>query len=153
MHDIVDTDKDGTLSSREIRAALAKPWQAQLLGQLITGHESEWFWEKSKWDELDPLLEEEPGTPNPIWKKEKQRIEKLSWWINLAEKHGIGWDGKAWHVQPQWLTALFKAKRKDFITLKMLKTASASITDDYAEAVLPHLNKYGRKAKLLLSNK
>ena len=100
LHDIVDADKDGILSSWEIRAALAKPWQAQLIGQLITRHESEWFWEKSKWDELDPLLEEEPGTPNPIWKTEKQRIEKLSWWSDLAEKHGIGWGGKAWHFHP-----------------------------------------------------
>jgi len=148
LHDIVDTDKDGTLSSREIRAALTKPWQAQLLGQLITGHESEWFWEKSKWDELDPLLEEEPGRPNLIWQTEKQRIEKLSWWSDLAEKHGIGGDGKAWHVQPQWLTVLFKAKRKEFITLKMLKTASPSITDNYAEAVLPHLNKYAISYKI-----
>jgi len=148
LHDIVDTDKDSTLSSREIRAALARPWQAQLFGQLITGHESEWFWEKSKWDELDPLLEEEPGTPNLIWQTEKQRIEKLSWWSDLAEKHGINGDGKAWHVQPQWLTVFFKAKRKELITLKMLKTASLSITEDYAEAILPHLNRYAISYKI-----
>ncbi|WP_404438175.1 hypothetical protein [Stutzerimonas chloritidismutans] len=100
LHDIVDTDKDGTLSSREIRAALAKPWQAQLFGQLITRYESEWFWEKSKWDELDPLLEEEPGTPNLIWNAEKQRIEKLSWWTALEDQHGVIVSGKAWHFQP-----------------------------------------------------
>ncbi|UPQ82273.1 SH3 domain-containing protein [Pseudomonas knackmussii] len=106
LHDIIDTDKNGKLSSREIRAALAKPWQAQLLGQLITRYESEWFWEKSKWDELDPLLEEEPGTPNLIWQTEKQRIEKLSWWSDLAEKHGIGGNGKAWHFHPVGIATL-----------------------------------------------
>lgn len=148
LHDIIDTDKNGKLSCREIRAALAKPWQTQLLGQLITRYESEWFWEKSKWDELDPLLEEEPGTPNLIWQTEKQRIEKLSWWSDLAEEHGFGGDGKAWHVQPQLLTILFQTKRKELITLKMLQTASPSITDDYAESILPHLNKYAISYKI-----
>ena len=121
LHDIVDTDKDGTLSSREIRAALAKPWQAQLLGQLITGHESEWFWEKSKWDELDPLLEEEPGTPNPIWKKEKQRIEKLSWWSDLAEKHGIGGNGKGWHINALGLSSCLSSPKAEEITVPFLE--------------------------------
>lgn len=98
LYDIVDANKDGTLTSREIRAALAKPWHAQVLGQLITKYESEWFWNKSKWDELDPLLAEEPGTPNLIWEAEKQRIEKLSWWGDLAGRHGISNDRKAWHL-------------------------------------------------------
>lgn len=96
-HGIVATDKDGVLTSREIRAALAKPWQAQLFGQLITRYESEWFWDKSRWDELDLLLAEEPGKPNMVWEAEKQRIEKLSWWSPLAGKHGVCLDSKAWH--------------------------------------------------------
>lgn len=100
LYDIVDTDKDGVLTSAEIRTALGKPWHAQVLGQLITKHESEWFWSKSKWDELDPLLAEEPGKPNPIWEIEKHRIEKLSWWKELVGQHGISGDGKAWHFQP-----------------------------------------------------
>lgn len=107
LFDIVDSDKDGVLTSDEIRAALGKPWHAQVLGQLITKYESEWFWNKSKWDELDPLLAEEPGKLNPIWETEKQRIEKLSWWKELAGKHGISADGKAWHFQPTATLNLF----------------------------------------------
>lgn len=100
LYDIVDADKDGTLTSAEIRAALAKPWHAQILGQLITKYESEWFWNKSKCDELDPLLAEEPEKPNLVWEAEKQRIERLSWWLQLEAQHGITTEGKAWHFHP-----------------------------------------------------
>ena len=108
LYDIVDSDRDGTLTSREIQAALARPWQAQVLGQLITRYESEWFWNKGKWDELDPLLAEEPGKPNPIWDAEKQRIQKLSWWSDLAEKHAVRADGMAWHLHPTRIVSLLR---------------------------------------------
>lgn len=97
LYDIADTDKDGVLTSAEIQAALTRPWHAQVLGQLITKYESEWFWNKDKWDELDPLLAEEPGKPNLVWEVEKQRIEKLSWWEELEARHGVHRDGNAWH--------------------------------------------------------
>src|SRR5690606_40841200 len=83
----------------EMRAALKKPWQAQVLGQLITRYESEWFWNKAKWDELDRLLADEGGQENAVWEVEKKRIEKLSWWGELAGKHGVDEEGKAWHSQ------------------------------------------------------
>lgn len=106
LYDSVDTDEDGVLTSDEIRSALAKPWHAQVLGQLIIKYESEWFWNKSKWDELDLLLAEEPGKANPIWEVEKERIKKLSWWKELTGKHGIGRDGKAWHIHPMSALAM-----------------------------------------------
>ncbi|WP_439860424.1 hypothetical protein [Pseudomonas sp. MBLB4136] len=121
LFDIVDSDKDGVLTSDEIRAALGKPWHAQVLGQLITKYESEWYWDKSKWDELDPLLAEQPGKPNPIWEVEKQRIEKLSWWSDLAGRHGIRGDGKAWHFQPATLAGNLIKGNKINITIEMLK--------------------------------
>ncbi len=100
LNDIADADNDGVLSSQEIRAALTKPWQAQLLGELIARYESEWFWNKTKWDELDSLLAEELEQPNLIWEAEKQRIEKLSWWEDVADKAYVNADGAAWHLQP-----------------------------------------------------
>lgn len=121
LYDIVDTDEDGVLTREEIRTALGKPWHAQVLGQLISKYESEWFWDKSKWDELDPLLAEEPGKPNAIWEVEKQRIEKLSWWSDLAGKHGISGDGKAWHFQAVGLAGTFIKGKKINITIEMLK--------------------------------
>ncbi|MNQ66268.1 hypothetical protein D3C85_807570 [compost metagenome] len=129
LYDIVDTDKDGVLTSAEIRTALGKPWHAQALGQLITKYESEWFWSKSKWDELDPLLAEEPSKPNLIWEVEKQRIEKLSWWSELAGKHGISGDGKAWHFQPVGLVTGFRFF-DDANDLKWLKVPRGQLTFD-----------------------
>ena len=108
LYDIADTDKDGVLTSAEIQAALTRPWHAQLLGQLIIKYESEWLWNKGKWDELDPLLEEEAGKPNFIWGVEKQRIEKLSWWADIAEKHAVRADGMARHFNPTRIVSLLR---------------------------------------------
>lgn len=129
LYDIVDADKDGVLTREEIRAALGKPWHAQVLGQLISKYESEWFWNKSKWDELDPLLAEEPGKQNPIWEIEKQRIEALSWWKELAGKHGMHVDGKAWHFQPIGLAGNFSVL-DDENDLKWLKVPRGQLTFD-----------------------
>ncbi|UYP30622.1 pesticin C-terminus-like muramidase [Pseudomonas sp. Z8(2022)] len=118
LYDIVDTDEDGVLTSKEIQAALAKPWHAQVLGQLITRYESEWFWNKAKWDELDLLLADENGQKSPAWEVEKQRIETLSWWKELAGKHGISGDGKAWYLQPLALTGVFSSATKVDPTIK-----------------------------------
>lgn len=129
LYDIVDTDQDGVLTHKEIRAALSKPWHAQVLGQLITKYESEWFWDKSKWDELDPLLEEEPGKPNQTWEVEKQRIEELSWWKELTGQHGISGDGKAWHLQVLGLIGSFSLL-DDENDLKWLKVPRGQLTFD-----------------------
>lgn len=129
LHGIIGTDKDSKLSTTEIRAALSKPRQAQMLGQLIIRHESEWYWDKSKWDELDPLMEEEPGTLNQAWEKEKQRIEALSWWQELAGKHGISEDGRAWHLHALQLLGTFE-KSCDENDLKWLKVERGQLTFD-----------------------
>ncbi|BAP77200.1 hypothetical protein MT1_0024 [Pseudomonas sp. MT-1] len=111
LYEIIDSDKDGTLTSREIRAALVRPWHAQVLGQLVAKYESEWFWNKGKWDELDPLLAEEPGKPNLVWEAEKQRVEKLSWWQELEGPHGAS-DRNAWHFHPTATVSAFLYSRR-----------------------------------------
>lgn len=129
LYDIADTDKDGVLTSAEIQAALARPWHAQVLGQLVAKYESEWFWSKGKWDELDPLLAEEPGKPNLVWEAEKQRIEKLSWWNDLADKHGICRNGMIWHFQPTGLI-FGHISLEDENDLKWLKVPRGQLTFD-----------------------
>lgn len=100
LYDIIDSNRDNSLTSDEIRIALKRPWHAQSIAQLITRYESEWRLNKEKWDELDPLMGHVPMVdPNHNWVSEKQRIEKLSWWGNLAGKQGISTDGLAWHIQ------------------------------------------------------
>jgi predicted chitinase len=145
LYDIVDTDEDGVLTSTEIRAALAKPWHAQVLGQLITKYESEWFWNKGKWDELDPLLAEEPGKPNPIWEVEKQRIEKLSWWKELAGQHGISADGNAWHVCPLQVVGGFQDESYFSFTLDVMMAVYPDLGSDRNNDLLEiaaELNRY-----------
>jgi hypothetical protein len=129
LHDLIDRDGDGKLAPHEIAAALRKPWIAQSLAQLITRHESEWFWNPGKWDELDPLMDHSPETPNPNWESEKRRIEKLAWWSELAGRYGIGADGVGWHFQPVGLTGIFSAE-DDENDLKWLKVPRGQLTFD-----------------------
>lgn len=104
----------GLLTAQEIGPALAKPWHAQSIAQLVTHYESEWYWKPDKWDELDPLMGHLPGIdPNLNWASEKERIKKLCWWAEMADKHGISDDGKAWHFQPcAFLINLNQATKK-----------------------------------------
>ncbi|MCQ4317981.1 glycoside hydrolase family 104 protein [Stutzerimonas zhaodongensis] len=103
LYDIIDTNRDGKMTSAEIQAALEKPWHAQSISQLITRHESEWFWNATRWDELDELMGHSPDDPNLDWVTEKLRIKALSWWTVLAGQHGINSDGLAWHFHPMAL--------------------------------------------------
>ncbi|MFI8578603.1 N-acetylmuramidase domain-containing protein [Ectopseudomonas khazarica] len=118
LYDIIDTNRDNKLTATEIRRALAKPWHAQSIAQLITHYESEWFWKADKWDELDPLMGHIPYVdPNPNWESEKARIEQLSWWSSLAGKDGISADGRAWHFQPMGPIEFFGRKKHPIVNL------------------------------------
>uniref|UniRef100_A4XNG6 Glycoside hydrolase, family 19 n=1 Tax=Ectopseudomonas mendocina (strain ymp) TaxID=399739 RepID=A4XNG6_ECTM1 len=113
LYEIIDQPdekgvRDNKLTPEEFKAALAKPWLAQQLSLLISQHESEWFWNESKWNQLDKLMEHTPEDPNPQWLREKERIKTLSWWKELAGQPGIAADGMAWHFQPIGLVESFK---------------------------------------------
>jgi hypothetical protein len=92
--------RDNKLTPVELKTALGKPWLAQQLSQLISQHESEWFWNEGKWNQLDKLMDHTPTDPNLNWVAEKKRIETLSWWKELAGQPGITADGVAWHLHP-----------------------------------------------------
>lgn len=118
LYDIIDTNRDGKMSSREIQAALEKPWHAQSISQLVTCHESEWLWKESRWNELDELMGHTSDDPNQNWIEEKNRIKALSWWSDIAGKYGISAHGKAWHLQPLALISAFSAAEKVASTIK-----------------------------------
>ena len=139
LYDIVDTNQDGVLTRKEIRSALGKPWHAQVLGQLITKYESEWFWNKGKWDELDPLLAEEPGKPNLVWEAEKQRIEKLSWWEDLAGRHGTSTSGIMWNISPNGFLSSF-ANRALLVSRATLAYIMNSASDEILDKYLLPIN-------------
>lgn len=148
LYNIVDRDNDGVLTSREICSALEKPWQAQVLGQLIARYESEWFWNKIKWEELNSLLEED-SRQSLVWKVEKERVEALSWWGDLAGKHGIVPDGVAWHFCSIAIVAALTSKSGFVFTLDMMSrifiNATISRRDDLQEIaneLNEHMNFY-----------
>lgn len=105
LYSIIDTDKNDRLTVTEIRAALAKPWFAQPISQLVVKYESEWFYKAEKWDALDELMGHTPERPNVGWVAEKKRIEKLAWWGAA----GIGSE-KVWHVHSVEMIENFTVK-------------------------------------------
>jgi len=112
LYDIIDTNRDGKMTSQEIQVALEKPCHAQSISQLVTRHESEWFWNAARWDELDELMGHRSDDPNQEWAEEKIRINTLSWWGEIAGNYTISADGKAWHVQPLALIGAFSTVAK-----------------------------------------
>jgi len=78
LYSIIDTDKNDRLTLAEIRAALAKPWFAQPISQLVTKYESEWFYKAEKWDALDELMGHTAEQPNAGWVAEKKKGLKAS---------------------------------------------------------------------------
>jgi hypothetical protein len=111
LYKIIDTDVDKKLSVVEIKAALEKYWLAQPISQLVSKYESEWFWNESKWSELDPIMKGLSGENDPDWEVEKQRIEKLSWWSQLAGQQAVIGDGSVWHFHPVGLVSNFFISR------------------------------------------
>ncbi|MFE1814894.1 glycoside hydrolase family 19 protein [Metapseudomonas otitidis] len=139
----------GLLTAQEISPALAKPWHAQSIAQLVTHYESEWHWKPDKWDELDPLMGHLPGIdPNLNWASEKARIKELCWWAALAGKHGISEDGKAWHFQPCQVITSMHTQKEQIITLEMLRAANSSVSEEHYKTILPLLNKYAEQFKV-----
>ena len=112
LYDIIDTDKNDKLTTTEILAALAKPWFAQSISQLITKYESEWFYDAAKWDALDELMGHTTDRPNLDWIAQKQRIKQLSWWKEVAAKDTLSQDGKVWHIHPIGMIGNFDQRKR-----------------------------------------
>lgn len=93
-------------------------------------------------------MEHTPADPNPNWVSEKQRIQTLSWWSEMAEKHGISSDGMAWHFQLAGIVGNFYKCESQLITLEMLQITRPSENKAYYEKILPHLNEYAHAYKI-----
>ncbi|WP_248742399.1 MULTISPECIES: hypothetical protein [unclassified Pseudomonas] len=112
LYDIIDTDKNGKLTTTEIQAALAKPWFAQSISQLVTKCESEWYYDANKWDALDGLMGHTVDVPNLNWVAQKKRIKEMSWWKDVAIKEALNSDGKVWHIHSIGLIGNFEKKKQ-----------------------------------------
>ena len=114
LYDIIDTNNDKRLSSEEIKAALALPWNAQSIYKIIACYESEWLWNSLKWNELDSLIISEEGDSN--WIEEKNRIKTLSWFQSyneklIEDKYKIK-EEKVWHINPIGLISNLIIRKK-----------------------------------------
>lgn len=112
LFDLIDPGREEPLTAEAVSTAIALPSLAQSLAQLIIHYESEWYWRPGKWDVLDKLYGDTSSTPNENWRAEKQRIQKLSWWSEVADKLGLPIRGAVWHMQPLGIVGKFKGRKK-----------------------------------------
>ncbi|QXH63910.1 hypothetical protein [Pseudomonas azerbaijanorientalis] len=119
--DIIHRNCDGKMTADELQAALRLPAKAQAISQLVLRKESEWFYKEQKWDALDELLGHSGSTPHLNWVAEKQRIEQMGWWSEVAERVGLPPWGRPYHFHPLGLVGLFARKKS---SLWMLGTTS-----------------------------
>jgi predicted chitinase len=152
LYDIIDgadgSTRDDKLTTTEIRAALSKPWHAQSISRLITHYESEWFGKADKWDELDKLMDHTLADPNPSWVSEKQRIQKLSYWAEVAGKHGITGDGKSWHLHSMGLVGQFISCHQALISFDQMKRMFPDSTEAKREEVRDLFNRYANRFEI-----
>ncbi|VVO36423.1 hypothetical protein PS691_05357 [Pseudomonas fluorescens] len=107
LYDIIDRNRDGKMTAKELQAAISLPAHAQSISQLIIYAESEWYYRAQKWDPLDEILGHSGSTPHLNWLAEKERLEQISWWEEVAMKVGLPADGKVFHFHPVGLATYF----------------------------------------------
>ncbi|UVJ45620.1 pesticin C-terminus-like muramidase [Pseudomonas sp. LS1212] len=129
LHDLIDRNRDGQITAKELQAALHLPAHAQSISQLIIRAESEWYYRTLKWDALDEILGHSGSTPHLNWLAEKERLKQLSWWDEVAEKVGLPGYGKVYHFHPVGLVGHFAAVSDDN-DLKWLKVPYGQLTFD-----------------------
>ncbi|MCP1481909.1 hypothetical protein J2Y88_004220 [Pseudomonas chlororaphis] len=112
LYTTLDRNGDKKLPPEEISDALSKPWFAQPISQMVVKYESEWDYKPEKWDSLDELIGHSESAPHKEWVAEKARIEKLSWWKEVAGKEALSPDGKVLHIHPLGLIGSFDRKKR-----------------------------------------
>ncbi|WP_152224120.1 hypothetical protein [Pseudomonas sp. SCB32] len=142
LFDIIDANRDGKIEAQEVQLALGIPAYAQSISQLVIHYESEWYYQKRKWDALDKVLGHTGSTPILNWVAEKTRIKELSWWGEVAERGILTRGGEAYFLHPLWLNGVFLTEcacGRD-ITKEELKKISPGTSDDVIDANLSSIN-------------
>jgi predicted chitinase len=128
LYDILDRNRDGTITATEIQAAISLPAHAQSIAQLIIHAESEWCYRQYKWDSLDEPSGHTSSTPHLNWFSEKERIREISWWGDVAQKLGLRADGMVYHFHPVGLVGAFKTKERR-ISVELLEKVTGKSGD------------------------
>jgi len=140
LYDIIDTNNDKRLSSEEIKAALAFPWNAQPMCQFIASYTSEWYWEPTYWDSLDNLMGHITEEPNLFWTEEKRRIKSLSF-LNRLKESGKIIENKLWHLNFLSIVSNHKKIEDFLITREQLSEIMSSSPQDTIEKYIIPINK------------
>ncbi|WP_431482939.1 hypothetical protein [Pseudomonas solani] len=93
-------DHSDVMSAEKLQRALRLPLKAQSVSRLAIYSESDWRWTSGKWDVLDDLYGHRSSAPHKKWLAEKERIEKLSWWQEVAPSLALPADGQVWYLHP-----------------------------------------------------
>ena len=102
----VQGDGHGQVTGLALQQALRKPWLAQGLAHVILKYQSEWGGPMSRWDALTALMKD----CTPTWANELERIHKLQWWHEVANKvPGFPADPTVYHMHPIGLVGNFLA--------------------------------------------
>ncbi|MBT8765823.1 hypothetical protein [Metapseudomonas boanensis] len=146
LFDLIEPDRHGVMTAEELKPALPVPALAQSIARLAIYSESEWYWRPGKWDALDDLFGHSSPSPNRNWLAEKQRIEQICWWNEVAPKLGLPADGKVWHLHPVGLVGSFE--RKQLITLEMLLAVEPNNKKEYYQEIIDLLNKFAESYQI-----
>lgn len=126
-----DTNKDGKLSSAEIRAALRNPKHKEQLQKLIVKHPSEWYEKSSStayaWlDKLKAALESPEF--DQLVDHEKQRIDQLEWMQSATKLNLMS---TVWNFYPGWFFELaIPSVSDDEMDLRWLTVPKGQLTFD-----------------------
>ncbi|MEQ7919445.1 hypothetical protein ABQX22_09630 [Xanthomonas sp. WHRI 1810A] len=140
LHDLIDRNGDGVITAKELQAALSLPALAQSISQLIIYAESEWKYTPYKWDGLDELVGYSNSTPLRNWLAEKERVQQICWWDEVAGKLGLPEDGKVYHLHPVGLVGCFTASDPLALTSEQLKQIFPRAAHADIDSVLNEIN-------------
>ena len=141
MREAIDAqgDRNGEISSEELKQALRQPWLADHITKLIVKYESEWGGDMSKWDALDLSMVNNLSH----WESEKELISKLQWLKFIENRLDIPIGGVNSHIHTIGLIRNFQIQDCNCasgIAVEQLKRIAPIATASNIEKYLESLN-------------
>ncbi|MDU7580881.1 glycoside hydrolase family 19 protein [Aeromonas sp.] len=137
---VTDRDGDGSISSDEIKAAMAEKMVADKVRNLFIKHESEWV-KRDTWPRLEQELKNMPN----LYKYVLEVTNKMAW---IEQAAAVVGDTKPWFIHPAGMMGLIEDKHTGCacnrdLTLDELKSLKPArgISDERLQSYLDTFNK------------
>ncbi|WP_341809236.1 calcium-binding protein [Xanthomonas oryzae pv. oryzicola] len=143
--DAIDLDHNRDLTTDELRKALRRPWLAEAISRLIIHHTSEWGTPKEQWDAIDKDI---PAPRKADWENEKQRIQSLQWWKDVAGPVKLPADAKVYAFHPVGIISNFNTVTGGRVTAEMLRKIFPKAPIDRIKIVVEGINQNIEDCKL-----